>query len=263
MQVRISSGELEAIIDQRGAYLTSFKMKGKNVITEGQERQTRGGMAILLPFANRVKGGRYEWKGRVYNLPLNREGNAIHGLVMDKTFQILFKNEREVRLGTELWDQGYPSRLNVEVNYSLGDELRCTISVKNEGDEAPLVVGTHPYFIVKGDWRISPSKGKRCVMREKIPTGEMIDFTITQGDYDDCFYLPGDVILSSNYSRVRISRPGMDFVQLYTGIPGAVAVEPMSGAPDAFNNGIGLITLASGERREFEIEIQVSLVEEG
>ncbi|BCS93943.1 aldose 1-epimerase [Metallosphaera javensis (ex Sakai et al. 2022)] len=260
MQIKISSGDLEAVVDQRGAYLRSFRVNGKNVIAEGQERQTRGGMAILLPFANRIKGGRYEWKGKTYTLPVNREGNAIHGLVMDKAFQILSSDEREVRLGLQLADRGYPSSLLIEVDYLLKDGLTCVIWVENEGDEAPLVVGTHPYFIVEGEWEIYPNRAKRCVMKDKIPTGEMIDFTIMQGEYDDCFHLPGDLTLSSRYSKIKISKPGMDFVQLYTGIPGSVAVEPMSGAPDAFNNGIGLLTLASGERRRFEIRIEAQLL---
>jgi len=38
-------------------------------------------------------------------------------------------------------------------------------------------------------------------------------------------------------------------------VEGAVAVEPMSGAPDAYHNGMGLKILRPGEAAEFSFEI--------
>ncbi|MEM3925242.1 MAG: aldose 1-epimerase, partial [Metallosphaera sp.] len=65
------------------------------------------------------------------------------------------------------------------------------------------------------------------------------------------------ILLSSQYSKIAISKPGMDFVQIYTGVPGALAIEPMSGAPDAFNNGIGLIKLLPSQTKEFSFQVKV------
>ncbi|WP_054837298.1 aldose 1-epimerase [Metallosphaera hakonensis] len=162
--IKISSRDMEAIIEPKGAYLYSLKKEGKNIILEGKERQTRGGMAILVPFANRIKGGNYRWNGKEYSLPLNKEGNAIHGLVMDKVFSIENKRDDAVSLATDIEDKGYPVRLHVNVKYNIASGLTCEIEVKNEGDEtAPLTVGTHPYFIVKGMWSILPNTGKKNV----------------------------------------------------------------------------------------------------
>lgn len=256
----IQKGEAEAEILEKGAYVYSFKVKSKDVLLEGRERQTRGGMALLIPFANRVRGGEYYWKGKKYELPRNSEGNAIHGLVRDKIWEVESLKSDEVTLSLYLKDPGYPSPLFIRVKYSIdSSSLTTTISVKNEGGEAPLVVGAHPYFIVKGKWEIFPNKAKRLVMKDKIPTGEMEDFVITQGEYDDCFLMKGNVTLISEYSKVVIEKENMDFVQIYTGQPSAVAVEPMSGAPDAFNNGIGLITLREGEGVTFTFRISVRL----
>jgi len=258
--MHVQKGDTEAEILDKGAYLYSFKVKSKDILLEGREEQTIGGMALLIPFANRIKVGEYYWRGKKYELPKNSEGNAIHGLVRDKIWDVESLKSDEVTLSLYLKDPGYPSPLFIKVKYSLDySSLTTAISVKNEGEEAPLVVGAHPYFIVKGNWRIFPEKAKRLIMKDKIPTGEMEDFTMTQGEYDDCFLLKGNVTLISDYSKVTIEKENMDFIQIYTGQPSAVAVEPMSGAPDAFHNGIGLITLKEGDTATFTFKVSVRL----
>ncbi|MEL9970031.1 MAG: aldose 1-epimerase [Metallosphaera sp.] len=258
MIVEIKSGEEEASIVSEGAYLNSYKFKGKDVVLQGKERKTRGGMALLIPFANRVNKGEYVWNGKLYRLPLNREGNSIHGLILDRDFSVESSHDRGVALYTELNHVGYPTTLGIRIEYEVGGGLTCKIVIKNVGEQdAPLVIGAHPYFIVTEDWKIIPNKAKKCLTRGKIPTGEMVNTEIINTDYDDCFFLPGEILLSSQYSKIAISKPGMDFVQIYTGVPGALAIEPMSGAPDAFNNGIGLIKLLPSQTKEFSFQVKV------
>ena len=47
----------------------------------------------------------------------------------------------------------------------------------------------------------------------------------------------------------------MPYFQIYTGIKGAVALEPMSGAPDAYHNYIGLDLIKSGEIKNYGFTI--------
>ena len=55
--VKLEKGELEAEIVNEGAYLVDLRKDGEEVLLHGNlERKTRGGMALLIPFANRVKG---------------------------------------------------------------------------------------------------------------------------------------------------------------------------------------------------------------
>lgn len=257
--IRVTTTSTEAEIQERGAYLTHFRFKGKDIVLPGAERQTRGGMALLIPFANRVRGGAYQWDGKTYELPRNKEGNAIHGLVMDKEWTVGRVDPERAELSLLLEHEGYPVPLLIRVEYSLDPQsLTWRASVRNEGERrAPLVVGTHPYFLVRGNWSLSPNVGKRCITREKIPTGETEDFVILNGEYDDCFFLPGELTLSSSYSTLRIERENMDFLQLFTGVPGALAIEPMSGAPDAYHNGLGLKVLNPGEEVRFWFKVKV------
>ena len=259
--MKIRSGNTEADILQRGAYLYSFSVNGKDIILRGNlYKPTRGGMAILIPYANRVKGGEYEFDGIKYSLPKNKEGNAIHGLVLDKVFNVKERKEDEVTLEYLLSHDGYPTTLRCVVTYKVLDKgLSVTISVKNEGEKrAPLTVGAHPYFIVADDWRIiTNSKVKQCVMKDHIPTGELVETEIEHKEYDDCFLVEGEVQLISSYSSILIRRENMPFLQIYTGVKGALAIEPMSGAPDAYHNGLGLKIINPREEIAFSFSFEI------
>ncbi|MGC8663703.1 MAG: aldose 1-epimerase [Thermoplasmata archaeon] len=249
------------IINTKGAYLQSYVIRNKNVILNGTEIQTRGGMALLIPFANRIKDGKYVWNGKTYKLKINQEGNAIHGFAKDKEFQVIERNDNSILLNTSIKDTGYPSNLLINVQYELKKKLYLEIEIINEGKEkAPLLVGTHPYFIIDGEWEISPNKAKKCISRNKIPTGEFEDSIISYGEYDDCFYFPDNVIINSKYSKINLIKQNMDFIQIYTGIKGSLAVEPMSGAPNSFNNKIGLKSLDPGNNEIFKICIDVEKI---
>jgi len=259
--MKIRSGNTEANILPRGAYLYSFSVNGKDIILRGNlYRPTRGGMAILIPYANRVKGGEYEFEGIKYSLPKNKEGNAIHGLVLDKVFSVKERKEDEVTLEYLLSDKGYPTTLRCVVTYKAFDRaLSVTISVKNEGEKrAPLTVGAHPYFIVADDWRIiTKSKVKQCIVKDHIPTGELVEREIEHKEYDDCFLVEGEIQLISSYSSILIRRENMPFLQIYTGVKGTLAIEPMSGAPDAYHNGLGLKIINPKEEVTFSFSFKV------
>ncbi|BCU70863.1 aldose 1-epimerase [Stygiolobus caldivivus] len=254
--MEILNDSSRAIILEKGAYLYHLTLNGKPVLLEGKERQTRGGMALLIPYANRVKGGKYVWKGKEYSLPLNSEGNAIHGLVMDKVWDVKRVRENEVELSLVLNSEGYPTILQIVVEYKINSHsFLVNLGITNIGkSDAPLTVGFHPYFIVKGEWSLMPNKARKCISQDKIPTGEMQDDEIINKQYDDCFYLPEEnITLSSSYSTIRIRKKNLDYIQLYT-VQGAVAVEPMSGAPDAYHNGLGLKVISPNETVSYEVE---------
>lgn len=249
----------EATISETGSYLQRLVLDGKDILLAGNEsRPTLGGMALLIPFANRIKGGEYEFNGKKYFLTKNSEGNAIHGLILNKKFNIVNMTENSIELSHDLIDKGYPTELKVNVIYKIyKKKLFTKILLTNLGnEEAPVVVGAHPYFLIKNNWEISPNKVKKCISINKIPTGEFLDFEIIGNkDYDDCFYIGNNVSLKSDYSQISIETLGMPYFQIYTGIKGALALEPMSGLPDAFHNKIGLNIIKPSATLSFEFTI--------
>ncbi|WP_460173372.1 aldose epimerase family protein [Vulcanisaeta sp. JCM 14467] len=261
----LNSGDAHAVMCNRGAYLLEWSISDKDVVLPGDlDKPTWGGMAILIPFANRVKGGEYEFEGVRYLLPKNEEGHAIHGLVLNEEWDVVSIGENNVSLKHVLHNPGYPTELTSIVRYTLIDKgLDIEIIVRNTGlKDAPLVVGAHPYFIISGDWRLKTQGSvQMCEAVNKIPTGRLVPFDINntvRREFDDCFLISNDdIVLESNYSTIRIIRRGMPYVQIFTGVPNAVAIEPMSGAPDAYHNGMGLIIMKPGEERVFKFTIEV------
>ncbi|MFP3193052.1 MAG: aldose 1-epimerase [Thermoproteus sp.] len=258
--ITLRAGSTEAVLHARGAYLSSLRQGGRDVVLPGSvDRQTRGGMALLVPFANRVRGGVYELDGVVYELPRNAEGHAIHGLAMAMDWTLAKHGDDFAEFQLGLLHPGYPSAISCTVDYRLsGSSLSVSLRVVNIGQRgAPLVVGAHPYFVVSRPWRLRAEGPLRCVAVDKIPTGELAPHEFgVEGVYDDCFLVGRDpVVLESPYSVVEIRRYNMPYIQVYTGVEGAVAVEPMSGAPDAYHNGMGLKILRPGEAAEFSFEI--------
>ncbi|AEA13525.1 Aldose 1-epimerase [Thermoproteus uzoniensis 768-20] len=258
--ITLRSGQTVAVLHARGAYLSSLRQGGRDIVLPGSvDSQTRGGMALLIPFANRVKDGVYELDGVFYELPKSAEGHAIHGLAMSMDWALAERGDDFAEFQLELSHPGYPSTLSCAVRYELSENsLSVSLSIVNAGRRrAPLVVGAHPYFVVSRPWRLRAENPLRCVAVGKIPTGELVPHSFgVEGDYDDCFLVEGDpVILESPYSVVEMRRRNMPYIQVYTGVEGAVAVEPMSGAPDAYHNGMGLKILGPGEAAEFSFEI--------
>ncbi|MGC9071142.1 MAG: aldose 1-epimerase [Acidilobus sp.] len=258
--IAISDGTLLLEVYELGAYVSTLKHHDVEVILRGEPASPmRAGMAFMAPFANRVRGGVYEFDGVRYWLPRNAEGHAIHGLVHDKEFEVIDLLDDRVTLSTRLSHEGYPSELSIKVTYGVNGALRASTLITNVGDRrAPLVVGWHPNFVVKGRWRVRPyGVAMRCESEGKIPTGRLSphEFDV-DGDYDDCFFIEsGHVELTSETGAILIESNNMKYFQVYTGVKGAVALEPMSGAPDAFHNGMGLSILCPGESREFSFSL--------
>src|SRR5690349_20663612 len=56
----------------------------------GNTRPSRSGIPILFPFAGRIRGGRFRYGGRNYQLETNdNKGNAIHGFVYTRPWRIV------------------------------------------------------------------------------------------------------------------------------------------------------------------------------
>jgi aldose 1-epimerase len=78
---------------------------------------------------------------------------------------------------------------------------------------------------------------------------------------DNAFYLDSDIILNDDAHTVKIIRYNMPYIVLYNGIyanRNSIAIEPMTGAPNVFNNHIGLINLK--KNHEFKCGYSVELL---
>lgn len=220
--------------------------------------------ALLFPFANRIADGSYVFDHKTYQLDINQkeENNALHGLVYNKTYEIIDQKttpeKAEVLLRYEelAHSKGFPFTYMIDLMYVLTkDSLALNATVKNTDTKTfPLTIGWHPYFISQdlSKSAVHFKSHQKCVFDERNITQKMdeiaIDepFLIENKSLDDCFALDSSEISfeTPNYSFKLKSSEKDSFLQLYTPpLPNTIAIEPTTGISNSFNNGVGLKTL--------------------
>lgn len=241
--------------------------------------------AKLSPFACRIPGGVYDWEGRQYTVQkVITGGSPIHGLLYDVAFDVENKYADEksatvtLRYQYDGSDGGYPFPYDCEVQYSLqpGIHLQLTTTILNcSSANIPLMDGWHPYFTTGtpiDDMELQFASGQIVELNAQlVPTGGVLPYTRFQEatplegiPLDNCFLLD----LSQHTSSCTLRDPkkhiaitfypdhSYPVLQIY--IPPhrkSIAIENLSGAPNAFNNEIGLIVLPAGVSRVFTTAI--------
>lgn len=265
----IQSGNSFLEFDTHGAYIRSLSLSGAEILMKSSDgHQTHGGCAALIPYANRVRNASYLWCGKRYSLPRNNGDHSIHGFAKDQNWTVEISGNKAT-LTTELSASGYPSRVKCSIVMEIfAERLSVGMGFLNEGEiKAPLSPGFHPYFLFKDRWQITPVKEPMMLEYEDsfFPTGELIPFDPMELSsdsgriFDNCFRMGQSIKLNLGHLSLNLRNENMPYFVVYNGKYSggvSVAVEPMVGAPDAFNNGMGLITLDPGN--QFHCGFQIS-----
>ncbi|MFL1013345.1 aldose 1-epimerase [Flavisericum labens] len=220
--------------------------------------------SILFPFANRIADGKYDFDGNTYFLNINqqKENNALHGLVYNKTFQLVakktIKDEAAVFLRYEEKEyvHGFPYTYRIDLKYTLTNRsLDLSVSVKNTDFKTfPFTIGWHPYFtstnlynsIVRFKSHKHVNFDERNITQGLRNIEINNEFKIKNKSLDDCFVLDSNNILfeTPDYSFELTSSEKKSFLQLYTPPKdNTLAIEPTTGISNSFNNKIGLKVL--------------------
>lgn len=164
----ITDGDARAVVYEVGASLALFESGGL-VRTETHpptRRPPMGSGAVLAPWPNRVRAGRWTHDGAVQQLPLTEPGpgNAIHGLLGHVPWHCDEHRTDRVTLSAVATVQpGWPQPVHVAVTYSVGPAdagsasaaagtgLSVSTTATNLGDApVPFGLGFHPYLRVGG-----------------------------------------------------------------------------------------------------------------
>lgn len=259
--IEISSSSSKAYIRTNGAYVQSVILDGVDLLKESHDgKDTHGGMAMLLPFANRIRNARYTWNNQSYDLPKNNGEHSIHGLTRDVEWTVAHRGKSSTSLWYKLDTGEYPVPLYIKVTYSISEfSFVVEIEARNEGEvSAPFMAGMHPYFLLDGSWHIESQKTLLYLnYRDSyFPDGSFNPAlpgnigSKSNMTYDNTFIAGDSVHLVSGKRKVMITNDGMPFLVVYNGEYAegkSVALEPMTGAPDSFNNRIGLVIIKPGE----------------
>lgn len=263
-----------ATVDLAGGGIQELVLENERIIkpsTDGY--RTHGGMAILAPFANRIRSGIYSFMGREFVLPVNSEGNAIHGFAKDATFSPAEVEDSSCRVKTDLTGPGYPWTIRLEVSYTVTkDVFKCSVVAKNRSNSpAPFQIGFHPYFTFSDYWSLSSHlPGALLDYKDKFfPDGTSIVVdpflleSASSANLDNTFLQTGPLIFATEGRKIFINRKNLNYLVIYNGIYSegiSVAIEPMSSPPNAFNNEIGLAIIMPGSayRASFTIKMTIS-----
>ena len=289
--------ELGVTIDilTKGALLNSWLLRQGvesqqfimgNALDATKEFENQGfRSAKMSPYVCRLYKGQYTHLDTIYTMDRFYMGeHAIHGIMYDADFVIQATEANEHQAAVILVhhylgsDKGYPFHFTMQVKWVL--EKNNTVSVQttvmnNAIVPIPLVDGWHPYFTLGESIDNCSlqflSKGKMEYDSDLLPTGNMIaDDRFSKGlklgsiQLDDGYELAADnssCTLQNEQFILKINPSSLyPYLQLYTPPDRkSIAIENLSGAPNAFNNKIGLHIVKPQEDIVFETSYQVVL----
>jgi aldose 1-epimerase len=276
IEVPLACGDARAVVDLRGGGLRELTVGPWAVLDGYPAGSVRPGFpgAVLLPWPNRLRHGRWRWRDRDLQLPVwtPEEPHAIHGLLTDQPWTVLAQDGASATVGAYVAPHlGYPFRLAAAVDYALGaDRLAVTVRVRNEGaDPAPFGAGCHPYLGVGAvdDAELTLPARTELLLDGGLPTGQRRPFDGAVGRIGDrAFDTPfTDLIRDDDgWAHVRLRGPAgrlelavdaaWPWLQVFSGdgLPGdlrrrSLAVEPMTCPPNALADGVDLVVLDPGE----------------
>ena len=234
--------------------------------------------AILLPFPNRLKNGKYTFEGGTYQFPINDDlfNTAIHGffygrkmvveekLTDNQTASVTLKNSYSGE-----YDY-FPFYFDTYLKYTISESegFICNTRIVNTGDNPmPIGIGWHPYltFGEKADdlFLKIPDGEYNQLDKQMIPTGETYreerfrtSEKINNYNFNTGLKLEQqtgkvftEIFSPEKDARINFWQESGDgkfaYLQLY--IPpsrDSIAIEPMTCNVDAFNNRDGLVILA-------------------
>ena len=284
-QYEISHGDLHAVIVEVGGGIRTLQQGGVHWLAGYEAHELCPGSAgqVLAPWPNRLRDGSYELDGTRHQLPLSepKTGNAHHGLTRWEPWRLVEHATSRAALRHVLHPRpGYPFCLELTTTWSLDatglrvEHVACNLGATT----CPFGLGIHPYLrpqarIVDELWlglpaaRYFPTDGRKLPLPSLATAGSEVDYrqprrigrAVLDTTFAECAREPDGtarVFVGDEHGRglVLWMDGAFPFVHAFTGdtlaIPRrrqALAVEPMSCAPDAFNSGEGLTLLAPGE----------------
>lgn len=248
-QVHLRLGDQHAVVTDVGAKVRAYAVGDRDVLTPfGEDEPAPAGHgAVLAPWPNRLRDGRWTWEGAELQVDVSEpaRSTALHGLVMWQRWSVdeLLAEDGAtdpsgVRLSLRLAPTpGYPFDLRFVVTYRLtATGLVVEAATTNLGARtAPYGIGFHPW--------LSPGPGSLddCTFRLDAATRVTVDDRLlpvgtepASGDYDLREPRPARGLdLDDAYVDVLRDADGLSWARL-TGADGRTAAVWMDESMDCW-----------------------------
>ena len=231
-----------------GGRIASLVVRGSELlVTEGASPMMWGSFP-MVPFAGRIRHGRFSFGERDVQLPLNLAPDAIHGTVFERPWRVDDASTLSIDMGPD-----WPFDGRVVQEFALSDNQLDVSLTLTASEPMPAALGWHPWFRrrlagARADARDTTQSAKRSSPvdihldvawmyargADDIPTGELVE--PPAGPWDDCF--------TGLRSAPRLTWPGIiglevasscDHLVVYDEPSDAVCVEPQTAPPNFVN----------------------------
>ena len=251
---------------------------------EGSAEVLAQGSFPLVPYSNRIREGRFTFRGREVRIARNMAGdpNPLHGQGWLAAWEVVRLEEREAELRFVHEAGEWPWRFEARQVFTLDEGgltvvLTCTNLIDNP---MPCGLGQHPYFPctpetildtnVESAWTID----EQVMPVEKVAAEGRFDLRnrrVAGQDLDNGFGGWGGRATVEDPAlpfRITMSSPDASFFQLYSPPSGELfVIEPVSHANAALNepeeswSELGLRVLAPGETMTLTMRLDVTPVQ--
>jgi aldose 1-epimerase len=124
-----------------GGRFSSLVVDGQELLVTEGFGPIQWGCYPMVPFAGRIRHGRFTFRGRDVVLPINMAPHAIHGTVLDRAWTITAPDSLSIDLGPA-WP--FPGRVTHGVSMT-PDGLVASLTVEADVP-MPVSMGWHPWF---------------------------------------------------------------------------------------------------------------------
>lgn len=237
--VRIGNGRITVEVrPEHGGRVGQITVDGVDLLVgEGEGRPDPDsplswGSYPMVPWAGRIRSGRFTFDGESHQLPINFETHAIHGVGFSSAWSVRDTAPDRVSLELEMpegaaWPFGGIARQTISVT---DETVRMELSVTAVDRAMPAAIGWHPWFRKPSHVDFRPSAMYRRD-DEWITVDELLP--PPGPPWDDCFV---------NGDPVRLTVEGVELVLrsdctewvVFDMLPHGTCVEPQTAPPDAF-----------------------------
>ncbi|MFV9474054.1 aldose 1-epimerase [Advenella sp. RU8] len=118
----------------------------------------------LVPWAGRIRDGRFEYQGRKVHYPSLKQDSphSIHGFLRNRPWQVMTHTDTRLVLAYTHEPDDWPFAFKAEQVFELAENnLAIYLNISNTGNESmPLGMGHHPYFPKNEHTRLKARVGK-------------------------------------------------------------------------------------------------------
>ncbi|HUF96542.1 MAG TPA: hypothetical protein VMM60_00335 [Ilumatobacter sp.] len=234
MTLFLHDGLVAAAIDPIGGRLAQLSIDAVDLLVGARPElnEMHWGCYPMVPWAGRIRRGRFRFDGVDHQLPINLGEHAIHGVGFTASWEVAAATDTSAELMLQLpTDDRWPFGGTATQRFIVTPgAVHLELSVAAGQLAMPVSFGWHPWFRKPDAIDFRPTAMYRRDS-EQIAVDELVD--VPPGPWDDCFVNHEPVRITIDGVRLELSSDCTDWV-VYDEPAHATCIEPQTGPPDAF-----------------------------